>query len=71
MPRLHSTFTDASGIYRLAQLAAGSYNVAFIDCAGGGHTTQWANNQASQASASTITVTAGTTTGSVNAALSP
>jgi hypothetical protein len=67
---LRSAFTDARGSYHLGPLAGGSYNVDFVDCAGGGHTTQWANGQASQATATTITVSAGGSTGNVNAQLS-
>jgi acid phosphatase len=53
------TCTDANGNYVLS-LGAGSYEIAFYDPAGK-YMTQWANGQASQAGANTVTVTAGQT----------
>jgi hypothetical protein len=66
-----STIDNADGTYSLGPLPPGAYNVEFSDCAGGGHTTQWANNKTSQGAADVITVNAGTATSGVNAALSP
>ena len=56
-------------------LAAGSYNVQFY---GGArlrelrnYVTQWYDNESSQASASPVSVTVGSTTPSINAAMQP
>jgi hypothetical protein len=65
-----STAAGGDGTYRVGPITPGGYNVEFSDCAGGGHTTQWANNQPSQSTANVITLTGGQTSG-VNAALSP
>ena len=67
--------TAADGTYTIAGLAAGSYDVQFSAsgfCGGGvsgNYATQWYNNQTSQFSANTVAVTAGSTTGSINAAM--
>jgi hypothetical protein len=65
-----STAAAGDGTYRVGPISPGGYKVAFSDCVGGGHTTQWANNQPSQSTANVITVTGGQTSG-VNAALTP
>ena len=69
-PLFDTTTTAADGSYRMGPLPPAGYNVEFLDCRGGGHTTQWANNKASQAAADVITVIAGQAATGVNAALS-
>lgn len=64
-----SSVTGSDGSYQVRQLAAGNYTAAFIDCSGGGHAVQWANNKADQSSADAIVVSSGGTAGGVNAAL--
>jgi len=70
-PLIDTTTTAADGTYRIGSLPPAGYNVNFLDCRGGGHTTQWANNKPNQGAADVITLTAGQTTTGVNAALSP
>lgn len=70
-PLIDTTTTAADGSYRIGPLPPAGYNLKFLDCRGGGHTTQWANNRSSQAAADVITVTGGQTASGVNAALSP
>ena len=67
-----ATTTAADGTYTITGLAAGSYDVQFSAsgfCGGGNYATEWYNNQTSQFSANTVAVTAGSTTGSINAAM--
>jgi hypothetical protein len=66
-------FTGANGTYTIGGLAPGSYQVFFGDpeCLLGpaGLAPQWYNDQPTQASAGSVTVTAGSTTPDIDAAL--
>jgi hypothetical protein len=69
-----SAQTNASGVYTLSALAAGSYHVGFADCAAGPdnagtYVTQYYNGKATLASADPIAVAAGATTSGINAAM--
>ena len=69
-----SAQTNSSGVYTLSALPTGSYHVGFADCASGPdyagtYVTQFYNSKATLASANPITVTAGTTTSGINAAM--
>jgi Carboxypeptidase regulatory-like domain len=61
--------TDASGVYTSPRLAAGSYRVEFANCAGSTYAEQYYNDRATLASADPVTVTDGTTTSGINAAM--
>ncbi len=70
---IDSTQTSSNGGYRLTGLAPGKYQVNFGDpfCffAGSNYAPQWFNDQASQATATTVTVTSGHNTSAVTATL--
>jgi hypothetical protein len=63
--------TTADGTYQITGLAAGTYDVEFASGCGntGSYVAQWYNGQSSLASANPVTVTAGTTTPDISAAL--
>jgi hypothetical protein len=61
--------TDSSGNYMITGLSTGDYKVEFSDCFAATHQTEWYDNASSSASASTVHVTAGSTTSGINAAL--
>ena len=62
--------TAADGTYTVAGLATGSYYVGFTDgCGALNYAPQFYNGKSSLASADAVSVTAGTTTGSVDAAM--
>src|SRR5271165_353651 len=61
--------TDSSGAYVSPRLAAGSYHVGFFNCGASTYASQYYNDQATLASADPVTVTDGTTTSGINAAL--
>ncbi|MGZ6711199.1 MAG: carboxypeptidase regulatory-like domain-containing protein [Solirubrobacteraceae bacterium] len=63
--------TDALGHYTLSRLAAGSYTVGFQTCGGGNYLPQYYNGKPSPATADPVTVTAGSTTSGIDAALQP
>ena len=65
--------TASDGTYSIAKLPAGSYSVQFSTGCGnsGSYLTQWYNNETSFGSADPVVVTAGSTTGSIDAALQP
>jgi hypothetical protein len=56
--------TGSTGTYAMAVAAAGSYNVVFED---GTAPYQWYNDEASEATANPVNVTAGATTSGINA----
>jgi len=62
--------TRSNGSYELDGVAPGSYQVEFVDPAGK-YATQWWNAAATQAAASTVTVTAGQATTGISASLTP
>ena len=70
-PSVKNTATAANGTYTLSGLAAGSYDVQFSTGCGnaGNYLTQWYDNESSQASANPVSVTAGGTTASIDAAM--
>jgi uncharacterized protein YodC (DUF2158 family) len=62
--------TAADGTYQITGLATGTYDLFFSACGNpGSYLTQWYKGQSSQASANPVTVTAGTTTPDISAAL--
>jgi Carboxypeptidase regulatory-like domain len=61
--------TDNDGNYALTGLAAGTYDVFFQPGYPSTDATQWWSNAASEASATHVTVTAGTTVSGINATL--
>ena len=62
--------TAADGTYSVASLPTGSYAVGFGPCGDpGGYTVQWYNDQANESSADPVSVTVGTTTGPIDAAM--
>ena len=67
-------FTQSNGTYTISGLPVGSYDVEFVasnfgGCpySGPGYVTQWYNDQPDQPSANAVAVTAGSTTGSIDA----
>jgi len=66
---LGSVSTDANGVYTSPRLAVGSYRVGFFNCGASTYASQYYNDQATLASADPVTVTDGTTTSGINAAL--
>jgi hypothetical protein len=60
-----------SSRYRVSGLAPGRYLVEFYDCLGTNYAIQWYKTRPGPGSATPVRVTAGHTTGSVNAALAP
>ena len=66
--------TASNGTYSLTGLPAGSYIVGFSssECGNSGnYVAQWYNNETSAASANPVSVTVGSTTPSINAAMQP
>ena len=63
-----SAITDSSGNYTVSGLAAGTYEVEF---SGGNYITQFYNGKASLSSADPVSVTEGSTSSGINAALQP
>jgi protocatechuate 3,4-dioxygenase beta subunit len=67
--------TNPDGTYQAAGLPTGAYQVYFGDPAcpfsGGGFIPQWYNNQPTQATANSVSVTAGHVTPSIDAVLQP
>ncbi|MBW9094297.1 carboxypeptidase regulatory-like domain-containing protein [Microbacterium jejuense] len=64
--------TDAHGAYRVAALAAGSYNIEFTPLAGSGPVAgEWYDDAASQAEAAPVTVAAGGAATGIDAVLAP
>jgi hypothetical protein len=63
--------TAADGTYQITGLATGTYDVEFSSSCGntGSYVAQWYNGQSSLASANPVTVTAGTSTPDISAAL--
>ena len=71
-----STISSANGTYTISGLWAGSYIVefGFQDCSNPNnfnYVTQWYNNETSYASANLVSVAAGGTASSINAAMQP
>jgi hypothetical protein len=64
-----SVDTDTSGAYTMPPSAAGSYYVGFFNCGGSTYTAQYYNGKASLASADSVTITDGTTTSGIAAAM--
>jgi protocatechuate 3,4-dioxygenase beta subunit len=64
------TCTNAAGQYTMTVASAGSYNVAFYDPTGN-YLTQWYNGATGEGAATSVTVTKGGTTPSINASMSP
>ena len=69
----YETTTDAYGTYTLTRLPAGSYDIEFTtgkSCGNtGNYAAQWYQDATSQSSATPVTVTAGTTTSSIDATM--
>ena len=65
--------TASDGSYSISGLETGSYSVEFsTGCGGSGNfLNQWYNNEATAGSANLVSVTAGSTTAAINAALAP
>jgi hypothetical protein len=64
------TRTDASGVYTLSGLAAGHHRVEFASgCGAANYVAQYYSGKSSLASADPVTVTDGTTTSGINAAM--
>ncbi len=68
--------TAADGSYELDGLSTGAYTVDFVDpgtttctAPGGAYASQWYSGRSTQATADSVSVTAGQTTGSINASL--
>ena len=67
-----STQSAASGTYTLAGLASGSYDVSFQSCgpsSGTGYVTQYYNGVATLTGATSVSVTAGSTTSGIDAVM--
>jgi uncharacterized protein YodC (DUF2158 family) len=66
-----SASTAANGSYSIAGLPTGSYTVEFSTGCGnnGGYLSQWYNDETSQGAANAVSVTDGSTTSSINAAM--
>jgi molybdopterin-binding protein len=64
-------YTDSSGAYTIAGLPAGTYDVVFYAPYGSSYAVQYYNGKGSIGEATSISVTAGSTTANVNAALAP
>jgi hypothetical protein len=67
---IEGVYVGSGGQYALGGLPPGTYKVLFQDPSGA-HVQQYFNNEASLASADPVTVTGGTTTPNINAALAP
>jgi hypothetical protein len=65
------TKTAADGSYRIAGVRPADFKVRFMPSSTSGLAIQWYNNAALRADATSITVTAGSTTRSINARLNP
>lgn len=63
-----STVSAADGIYTVSGLATGSYRIGFLSF-NGAHAPQFSNGQTSLSAANPVAVTAGATTGNINALL--
>ena len=61
--------TDASGHYTVSGLVSGSYTVGFAGCGAGNYAPQFYNGKSSLATADAVSVTAGSTTSGIDAAL--
>ena len=67
---LGSTQTDSSGAYTLTSLPAGSADAGFsMGCGAGNYLTQYHKDKATLAGADAVTVSGGTTTSEINAAM--
>ena len=64
-----SGFTDSAGRYAVSGLAAGSYKVGFQSCGGGNYLSQFYDGKSSLATADAVSVSAGSTTSGIDAAL--
>lgn len=71
-PTGHAT-TATNGTYTMGNLPAGNYDVWFSQGCGNNdnYATQWYDNQPTPATATSVSVTAGQTTGSIDAAMYP
>ncbi len=65
-----SLITLPGGAYTIGGLPAGTYTVDFQDCGNGTYAEQWYHGQSSAATANAVIVTAGQTTGHIDAAMS-
>jgi hypothetical protein len=68
--RARCATTDSSGEYTITSLASGEYTVSFSSSAGG-YLPQYYNEKASSPEADPVSVTAGSPTSAINAALQP
>jgi hypothetical protein len=67
---ISQTSTNASGVYTTIHLMPGSYRVGFnLGCSDSAYATQYYNDQPTLAGADPVTVSDGTTTSGINAAL--
>ena len=66
-----STSTDSAGHYTLPGLATGNYKVGFVSCGGTSYLSQFYNGKSSLATADAVSVSAGSTTSGIDAALQP
>lgn len=64
--------TDAAGSYSIAGLPAGSYKVEFTDSCGSAdlYATQWYDNEPTEQQGTVVTVSAGATSGDIDATMS-
>jgi hypothetical protein len=63
---VYSGSTAGNGTYSIGGITPGSYDVEFISCNGEQSFDQWYDNVATQAQATAVTVTQGTTTSGIN-----
>ena len=64
-----SATTGVDGTYSVEGLATGTYTVELTSCGAGNFANQWYSGAAAQATATTVTVTAGSTTSAINATM--
>jgi hypothetical protein len=61
--------TSASGTYTISALPATSYRVGFVNCGASTYLAQYYNGKTTLAGADSVTVTDGTTTSGIDAAM--